>query len=167
MTPESLGMGSGEMMLLGLLLLMGAGFILFGREGKYPFLGILVIGAAITLGYDTYAQHRQEERTLKAFSEGRVLECGLWRGESIRVDPAKGWVREEGSGFVKGDRIIRDAGVCRVRGETYNGPSFLPYISVLTAVVLILMSLRAVIQWRKNEKDDTPSLMNEEPSDGK
>lgn len=91
---------------------------------------------------------------MEQFHEGRALSCGLWRGESVRVDRLSGWKYEEGTGFVKGDVIINDPGVCRVIEKPFPEPSSVPYWMVLVTVMGVLMILRAVTLGVEEEKDD-------------
>jgi hypothetical protein len=91
---------------------------------------------------------------MEQFHEGRALSCGLWRGESAKVDRFSGRRYEEGTGFVKGDVIINDPGVCRVIGRAFPEPSSVPYWMVLVTVMGILMILRAVTLCVEEEKDD-------------
>lgn len=137
--------GTGEVWLLGVLLLIGAGFILFGRGAEYVFVGMVVIGGVITIVYTNHTHYVGERFLMEQFHEGRALECGMWIGESARVDPLKGWSYEEGIGFVKGDVIINDVGVCSVIGKPFPEPSKVPYWMFFVSLMGILMILRAVI----------------------
>lgn len=145
MVLQMLVQSTGEMWLLGVLFLIGAGFILFGKGVESILAGIVAIGGVVSIGYMNHTQHQQERMIVRAFNEGRVLECGLFRGQSFKVDSSKGWVREDGVGFVKGDTIINDVGVCRVIGLAPKEPSMVSYWMFFVSVMGILMILRAVI----------------------
>jgi len=137
--------GTGEVWLLGVLLLIGAGFILFVRGGEFVFVGMVVIGGVFTIVYTNYTHYIGEHFLMEQFHEGRALECGMWIGESTRVDSSKGWSYEEEVGFVKEDVIINDPGACSVIGRAFPEPSSVPYWFAFVSVMGILMILRAVI----------------------
>ena len=154
MHPEMLVTSTGEVWLLSILLLIGAGFILYGRGAEFVFVGIVVIVGVFTIAYTNHTRYLGERFLMEQFHEGRALSCGLWRGESVRVDRLSGWRYEEGTGFVKGDVIINDPGVCRVIDRTLPDPSSVPYWMVLVTVMGVLMILRAVTLGVEEEKDD-------------
>jgi hypothetical protein len=152
MYPEMLVTSTADVCLMSALLLIGVGFILFGKEVEFVFIGMVVIGGVTSITYTNHSQYLQERATLNAFLEGRALECGIFRGESIRVDITKGWVREEGVGFVKGDAIINDIGVCSVIGEPSKEPSSVPYWMVFVSAMAILLALRIATVGALEEK---------------
>lgn len=145
MNPGMLYTGTGEAWLLSTLLLIGAGFILFGRGAEYVLIGMVVIGGVISIVYANHLHNVCERFLMEQFHEGRALECGMWIGESTRVDSLKGWSYEEEVGFVKGDVIINDVGVCSVIGRPFPEPSTVPYWMFFVSLIGILMILRAVI----------------------
>ena len=151
---EMLFSSTGEVLLLSVLLLIGALFILYGRGLEYVFVGMIIIGGVVSIGYENQSRYIQERFTLNSFDKGLALSCGLWRGESARVDRNSGWRYEEGTGFVKGDVIINDPGICRVIDKPFPEPSSVPYWIVLTTLMGILMILRSVILGVKEENDD-------------
>lgn len=154
MHPEMLVTSTGEVWLLSVLLLIGAGFILYGRGVEFVFVGMVVIVGVFTIAYSNHTHYLSECYLMEQFHEGRALSCGMWKGESARVDRLSGWRYEEGTGFVKGDVIINDPGVCRVIGRVFPEPSSVPYWMVLVTVMGVLMILRAVTLGVEEEKDD-------------
>jgi hypothetical protein len=145
---EMLVTSTGEVWLLSVLLLIGAGFNLFGRGIEFVFVGI------VSIVYTNQAQYVQKNFTLQRFNEGRALSCGMWRGEGIRVDLSHGWVKEKGVGFVKGDVIVNDIGVCRVIGEKTPEPSTIPYWMAFISTLAILLTLREVTLGAQEEDHD-------------
>ena len=85
--------------------------------------------------------------------EGRFhVECGEVRvSESIF---SQGWVKEKGVGFVKGDVIVNDIGVCRVIGEKTPEPSSIPYWMAFISTLAILLTLREVTLGAQDEDHD-------------
>lgn len=154
MHPEMLVTSTGEVWLLSVLLLIGVGFILYGRGAEFVFVGMVVIAGVFTIAYSNHTHYLGERFLMEQFHEGRALSCGLWRGEGARVDRFSGWRYEEGTGFVKGDVIINDPRVCRVIDRTFPKPSSVPYWMVLVTVMGALMILRAVTLGVEEEKDD-------------
>lgn len=137
--------GTGEAWMLSILFLIGAGFILFGKGAEYVFIGMVVMGGVNTLVYTNHTHYVGERFLMEQFHEGRALECGMWIGESTRVDSSKGWSYEEEVGFVKGDVIINDPGVCSVIGRAFPEPSTVPYWMFFVSAMGMLMILRSVI----------------------
>jgi hypothetical protein len=154
MHPEMLVTSTGEVWLLSVLLLIGAGFILYGRAAEFVFVGMVMIGGVCIIVYSNHTHFVGKRFLMEQFHAGRALSCGLWRGESVRVDRLSGWKYEEGTGFVKGDVIINDPGVCRVIEKPFPEPSSVPYWMVLVTVMGVLMILRAVTLGVEEEKDD-------------
>lgn len=146
--------GTGEAWLISTLLLVGAGFILFGRGAEYVFIGIVVIGGVVSLVYTNHTHYIGEQFLMEQFYQGKALECGMWIGESARVDPLKGWSYEEEVGFVKGDVIINDVGVCSVIGIAFPEPSMVPYWMFFVSVMGMLMILRSVIMGSREGEHD-------------
>jgi len=153
MHPEMLVTSTGEVWLLSVLLLIGVGFLLYGRVAEFVFVGMVVIVGVFTITYSNHAHYLGERFLMEQFHEGRALSCGLWRGESARVDRLSGWRYEEGTGFVKGDVIINDPGVCRVIEKPFPEPSSVPYWMVLVTLIGVLMTLRAVTLGVEEDKD--------------
>jgi hypothetical protein len=154
MDPQMLLTGSVEVWVLSILLLIGVLFILFGKGSEYVFVGMVVIGGVISVTY-TYHTHLLGERFLmKQFHEGMVLECGLWRGMSTRVDRLSGWRYEEETGFLKGYVIINDPSVCRVIEKPFPQPSSVLYWIVFVTDMGVLMILRSVTLGIEEEDHD-------------
>jgi hypothetical protein len=151
---------TGEVWLLSVLLLIGAGLLLYGRGAEFVFVGMVVMWGVFTIAYSNHTQFIRERFLMEQFHEGRALSCGLWRGESARVDRLNGWRYEEGTGFVKGDVIINDPGVCRVIEKPFPEPSSVPYWMILLTLMGVLMTLRGVrvgIEEEKHTKrEETP-----------
>lgn len=155
MSLEILSPSAGEVWLMSVLLLIGCGFILFGKGVEFIFVGMIVLGGIVSIAYTNHSAYQQERFALQRFHEGRALICGMWRGENVRVDPKTGWNLEEGVGFVKGDMIVNDVGVCRVIGEHTPEPSSVPYAFTYAAMVGVMLGLRAL--YRVNRKGDHES----------
>ena len=151
---EMLVTSTGEALLLSVLLLFGIGFILFGRGAEFVFAGMIMIGGVFTIAYSNHTHFLGERFLMEQFHEGQALSCGLWRGESARVDRLSGWRYEEGTGFVKGDVIINDPGVCRVIEKPFPEPSSVPYWMVIATLIGVLMTLRVATLGVEEEKDD-------------
>ncbi len=154
MHPAMLVTSTGEVWLLSVLLLIGAGFVLYGRGAEFVFAGIVVIVGVFTIAYTNHTRYLGERFLMEQFHEGRALSCGLWRGESVRVDRLSGWRYEEGTGFVKGDVIINDPGVCRVIEKPFPEPSSVPYWMGLVTLIGVLMTLRGVRVGIEEEKSN-------------
>jgi hypothetical protein len=155
MNIEMISSSTGEVWLLGVLFLIGVGFILFGKGLEMVFVGMVVLGGITNIAYSNYSNTLDERYVLQRFNEGKALSCGIYRGEGVRVDPLQGWVREKGVGFVKEDLIVNDIGVCRVIGEKAPEPSSVPYWMVFISTLAILLTLRAVTLGVKEEDHDT------------
>lgn len=151
---EMVASNTGEVWLMGVLLLITAGFILFARGIEFVFVGMVVIGGVFTIAYSNHTHYLGERFLMEQFHEGRALSCGMWKGESARVDRFSGWRYEEGTGFVKGDVIINDPGVCRVIGRAFPEPSSVPYWMALVTLIGVLVTLRAVTLGVEEENHD-------------
>jgi hypothetical protein len=154
MNLEMLASSTGEVWLMGVLLLIGVGFILFGKGLEMIFVGIVVLSGITAIAYSNHSNYLDERFTLQHFNEGRALACGMWRGEGVRVDLSQGWVKAKGVGFVKGDVIVNDIGVCRVIDEKTPEPSSVPYWMAFVSTLVILLTLRAVTLGVKEEDHD-------------
>lgn len=133
---------TGEMWLLGAMLLFGAGALLFTNEVKYVIVGIVAIVGVGVITYSNHTNTLEERFTLEQFHKGKALSCGVWRGETILVDPSKGWKYDKRVGFTKGDVIINNPGVCKVIEKASPQPSTLPYWMIFGALIGILMILK-------------------------
>lgn len=157
MNIEMISSGTGEVWLIAALFLIGVGFFLFGKGWEMVFVGMVVLGGITNIAYSNYSNTLDERFALQRFNEGKALSCGIWRGEGVRVDPSQGWVRAKGVGFVKGDLIVNDIGVCRVIGEKTPEPSSVPYWMVFISTLAVLLILRTVIREYRQKSDPVKS----------
>lgn len=151
MNLEMIVASSGEMWVMVFFLLIGGGFLLFGKTAELILAGVVALAGITLVAYGNHSRYLEEQFTLKRFNEGKALVCGLWRGENVRVDFTKGWIREEEIGFVKGDVIINDIGVCRVIGESSPEPSSIPYWMMFLSMVGVLSMLRFAIMTNREQ----------------
>lgn len=123
-----------------------AGFIMiaFTKRGDIAFMGTIVLLMTMILAYETHSNNLDKEYVLKRFTQGQALKCGLWRGESLLVDSKSGWKFEENIGFIKGDQIHNDHGMCSVIGEESPRASEIPYGFALIFELMLAFGLRAV-----------------------
>jgi len=152
---EMLVTSTGEVWLLSVLLLIGAGFILYGRAAEFVFVGMVMIGGVSMIVYSNHTHFVGKHFLMEQFHAGKALSCGMWRGEGVRVDSAKDWRYEEKVGFVKGDVIINDPGVCSVIGRAFPEPSTVPYWMVFVSTLAILLTLRTATLGTLEEKDES------------
>lgn len=170
MNLEMIVASSGEMWVMVFLLLIGGGFLLFGKTAELIFAGVVALAGITLVAYGNHSNYMEKQFTLKRFNEGKALVCGLWRGENVRVDFTKGWIREEEIGFVKGDIIINDIGVCSVIGESSPEASSIPYWMIFVSMVGVLSMLRFAIMTNreqvieKEDHDDTDNDTNRKSS---
>jgi hypothetical protein len=152
-----------ELWTLSILTLIGIGFILLGKTPGMPFIGTLVLGGIIFILYGNHCTHDKKDYILKRFSEGRALECGLWRGEGVLVDPNNGWRWEKQIGFVKNDHVRNDPQLCHVIGEDAPEPSSFAYWLIYISTVLTLLSFRSLsIPWRESLDKEIERIEHEE-----
>lgn len=135
-----------ELTLLGVLTLISIVMITFPKDAKFPFVGAFVLGMIMVIAYTNHQGHLDKEFVLKRFSEGHAIECGLWRGEGVLVNPSAGWKYFPRVGFVKGDHIQNDPGVCNVIGEEAPKPSTVPYVFALIVELMLVFGIRAAVQ---------------------
>lgn len=123
-----------------------AGFIMvsFTKRVDMAVIGTIVLFMTMILAYETHSNNLDKEYVLKRFTQGQALKCGLWRGESLLVDPKSGWKFEENIGFIKGDQIHNDHGMCSVIGEESPRASDIPYVFALIFELMLAFGLRAV-----------------------
>lgn len=164
---EMIAASSGEMWIMVFFLLIGIGFLLFGRKGELIFAGVIALASVTSIAYSNHIQYIGDRFLMEQFHQGNALVCGMWRGESARVDPLKGWKYEEGVGFVKGDVIINDPSVCSVIGRAFPEPSSVPYWFAFVSVMGILIILRAVIMGSGEEQQEIQQAIHQETPNGK
>lgn len=149
---EMFASNSFELWTMVFFLVIGTGFLLFAKKGELVFAGVISLAGVTGIAYTNHIQYIGDRFLMEQFHQGRALACGMWRGEGARVDPSKGWSYEEGVGFVKGDVIINDPGVCSVIGKPFPEPSTVPYWFAFVSVTGMLIMLRAALR-RHEEKN--------------
>jgi hypothetical protein len=137
---------------VGFLAFIGFMMILFVEEEGMTWLGILVLGMIMFIGYNVSANNQAKEFVLKRFNEGQAIECGLWRGEGTLIDRHNGWKHVSALGFVKGDRIHNDLGLCHVVAKEAPNPSEVPYWMAFLTMILISFLFRHAI-WGIEKED--------------
>ncbi|MDD2780889.1 hypothetical protein [Sulfuricurvum sp.] len=133
-----------------------AGFIMvsFTKRVDMAVIGTIVLFMTMILAYETHSNNLDKEYVLKRFTQGKALKCGLWRGESLLVDPKSGWKFEENIGFIKGDQIHNDHGLCSVIGEESPRASDIPYVFALIFELMLAFGLRAVfVNYAEKEEE--------------
>lgn len=159
---EVFASNSFELWTLVFFLMIGVGFILFSKKGELVFAGVISLAGVTGIAYTNHIQYLGDRFLMEQFHEGSALACGMWRGEGARVDPSNGWSYEEGVGFVKGDVIINDPGVCSVIGKPFPEPPAAPYWIVLVSVLGMLTLLRFALM-RDKDTDTGDKGKNDEP----
>lgn len=141
---------------LPLIICTMAGFIMvaFIKRGDVAFFGTLMIFMTILLAYETHNNNLNKEFVLKRFTQAQALKCGLWSGQSLLIDSNAGWKFEENIGFIKGDQIHNDLGVCTVIGEESPSPSEVSYGLVLIFELMLAFGLRALLTNQEEENHD-------------
>jgi len=166
---EIIASNSIEVWIMTFFVVIGAGFLLFGRKGELVFAGVITLAGMTSIAYSNHSKYIGKHFLMEQFNAGRALSCGLWRGESVRVDPLKEWRFEQGTGFVKGDVIINDPSVCSVIDKPFPEPSSVPYWMAFVSVTGVMLMLRAAIMGKlekvaKEENHDADDDTNREPS---
>jgi hypothetical protein len=159
---EMIAASSGEMWIMVFFLLIGIGFLLFGRKGELIFTGVIALAGVTSIAYSNHIQYIGDRFLMEQFHQGNALVCGMWRGESARVDPLKGWKYEEGVGLIKGDVIINDPSVCSVIGKPFPEPSTVPYWFAFVSVTGILIMLRAALRRHEEKNPQTDKEKNDD-----
>jgi hypothetical protein len=143
-----------ELILLGVLTLIGIVMITFLKDARFPFVGTLLLGLIMVIIYDSSASHQAKAFVLQRFNEGQAIECGLWRGESALINSHNGWKHIPNLGFVKGDQIHNDLGVCNVIAQEAPEPSVVPYGFALLFELMLAFGLRRSIQKELHDEED-------------
>lgn len=159
---EMLASSSFEIGMMVFFIMVGMGLLLFGKKEGGILIGVLILSGVVLVAYSNHIKYMGERFIMEQFHEGRALECGMWRGESTKVDPLNGWEYEKDAGFVKGDVIINDPLVCSVIGKAFPEPSTIPYWMVLVSVVGILMMIRFALKRPENKHYETDENKNGE-----
>ncbi|MCL4431874.1 MAG: hypothetical protein M1300_06100 [Epsilonproteobacteria bacterium] len=154
-----------ELGIILILMVISMLMIILGKEAAVV-LGPIVLVMTCTLPYIIHSKAVAEIYMLKRFEEGARIECGIWRGESLLVDPSKGWVKNE-LGFIKEDQIFNDMQRCHAVGEKEPEPSTLPYwilmISLMSIAFIIRRAVGTTMKSDTNEKPmDTPPITGEQ-----
>lgn len=142
-----------ELVFLGMLTLISIVMITFPKDAQFPFVGAFILGLIMVIAYTDYRSYLEKEFVLKRFQEGHAIECGLWRGESILVNPIAGWQYSPNTGFIKGDQIQNDPGLCNVMDEKAPKPSTVPYVFAYLVELMLCFGLRSAIQTALKEED--------------
>lgn len=161
----NLGMytGTAELGMAAVLMLIAVLFILAGKSPEKPFFGVLILGGIVFILYGNHCSFDAKAYVLKRFNEGVALECGLWRGESVLVDPNNGWRWDKKIGFVKNDQIRNDPKLCRVIGEEAPEPSSVLYwLFYVTAAVTLLIFRNISLRWRESLDKEVERIKLEE-----
>lgn len=142
---------------LPIVMLTVAGIImmLFKRETEMTFFGIIVLVMTMMLAHETHQNNLDKAFVLKRFNEAHAITCvGGGSGEQTLINPKSGWRWEKNIGFVKGDQIHNDLGVCSVIGEESPTPSFVPYAFALMFELMLGFVLRAAMQKQLKEEEE-------------
>lgn len=158
-----------EVWMMAFFVVIGVGFLLFGRKRGLLFVGVIILATITMIAYSNHSKYIGKHFLMEQFNAGNALSCGMWRGEGARVDPLKGWIFEPDVGFVKGDMIINDPSVCSVIGKPFPEPSSVPYWMALVSVIGVLLILRSAIMGKlenvaKDENHDADDDTNRQPS---
>jgi hypothetical protein len=134
--------------------------MLFERKEGMTFFGILVLFTSVLLAHNTHHDNLDKAFVLKHFNEAHAITCaGGYRGDHTLIDPKSGWRWKENIGFIKGDQIHNDLGVCSVIGEESPSPSIVPYAFVLLFELMLGFALRGAMQKARTEEEGK----NDEP----
>ncbi len=141
---------------LPIILFTFAGFLMiqFVKDSGMTWLGVIVLGMIMFIAYSVHSNNQAKEFVLQRFNEGHAIECGLWRGESALINSHNGWKHVPALGFVKGDQIHNDLGVCNVIAQEAPEPSVVPYGFALMFELMIAFGLRRSIQKALRDEED-------------
>lgn len=127
--------------------LAGMILLLFKREGSMTFFGVLMLVTTMMLVHEKQQDSLDKAFVLKRFNEAHPITCASgYRGDHTLIDLKAGWRWEDNAGFIKGDQIHNDLGVCKVIGEESPGVSITPYVFTLLFELILGFILRAAIQ---------------------
>jgi hypothetical protein len=141
---------------LPIVLFTFTGFLMiqFVKDIEMTWLGVIVLTMIMFIAYDTSANNQAKAFVLQRFNEGQAIECGAWRGESTLINPHNGWKYVPHLGFVKGDQIHNDLGVCNVIAQNAPEPSVVPYGFALAFELMIVFGLRMPIQKALSDEEE-------------
>lgn len=137
-----------EIVLNVIFVLVGALLIVFGNKTPMLLGGVILIG---TVTYFTAMDELNKENgkfMVKQFNAQKTIQCSLWRGESILIDPNKGWRLIDDRLFVKDDRSIRLSDSCMVVGEAFPHKSSTKEWFAFISAMGVLFWLRKVRKQR-------------------
>jgi hypothetical protein len=130
-----------------LLTLAGMILLLFKRDGGMSFLGILILVVTMMLVHEIHQNNLDKAFVLKRFNEAHAITCASgYRGEHTLIDLKSGWRWDDHIGFIKGDQIHNDLGVCKVIGEEAPTASIVPYAFALLFELILGLILRGAMQ---------------------
>jgi len=141
---------------LPIVLFTFAGFLMiqFVKDIEMTWLGVIVLTMIMFIAYGTSANNQAKAFVLQHFNEGQSIECGLWRGESALINSHNGWKHVPNLGFVKGDQIHNDLGVCNVIAQKTPEPSVVPYGFALVFELMLAFGLRMPVQKALRDEED-------------
>ncbi len=151
-----------EWLLIGFLIFAAIVMIALIEEDGMPLVGLIVMAIVFVLAHDIHASNLDKAFVLKQFHEGQALKCGGWRGESTVVDSHNGWEYTHAVGFIKGDQIRNDPGMCTVIGEEAPQPSIVPYSFAFFTLTFIAFLFRYAVE-SKEKKEDQEQAMEKPP----
>ncbi len=124
------------------------------KDIEMTWLGVIVLTMIMVIAYSTSENNQAKAFVLQRFNEGQAIECGLWRGESALIDSHNGWKYVPNLGFVKGDQIQNDPGICNVIAQEAPEPSVVPYAFALVFELMLVFGLRMPIQKALRDEED-------------
>jgi hypothetical protein len=142
-----------EWLLIGFLIFAAIVMIALIEEDGMPLVGLIVMAMVFVLAHDIHASNLDKAFVLKSFHEGQALKCGGFWGESTLVDSHNEWKYTHAVGFIKGDQIRNDLGMCCVIGKDTPQPSIVPYAFAFFTLTFIAFLLRHAIERKEMEED--------------
>lgn len=138
-----------------LFTLAGMILLLFKREEGMSFLGVLILVVTMMLVHDIHQNNLDKAFVLKRFNEVHAITCASgYRGEHTLIDLKSGWRWDDRIGFIKGDQIHNDLGVCKVIGEESPTASIVPYAFALLFELILGFILRGALQKALREEEE-------------
>ena len=145
---------------LPLILFVFAGMLMIAliEEDEMTFAGLIIMVMVFALAYETHSGNLDKAFVLKQFQEGQALKCGGFGGESTLVDPHNGWKYINTIGFIKGDQIRNDPGMCYVIHKIAPQPSIVPYSFAFFTLTFIAFLLRHAVERKEMEEDQEQAM---------
>jgi hypothetical protein len=155
-----------EWLLIGVLLFASIIMIALMEDDEMMVAGLIVMVMIFVLAYETHSGNLDKAFVLQQFQEGQALKCGGFGGESTLVDPHNGWKYINTIGFIKGDQIRNDPGMCCVIDRVAPEPSIVPYTFAFVTLIFLSFLLRHAVksQEEKEEVKENEKIM-EEPNE--